>query len=94
VLSAHRHTDDEITHHVHHRVVAEVALRAEEARAPPEVHLAADDAAAHPPGADAERGLTVLDVAAEGRPDPGRDEPVRARLHRRENDRGGRRKNE
>ena len=85
VGAADRNPDDEVTHQVHDGVVAEVALGPEEARAPAEVRFAADDPGTHSTSAHAERGLSVLDAAAERRSDPRCDEPIRARLHRREN---------
>src|SRR5258706_1598159 len=48
--AADGHTNDEIAHPINDAVVAKVVRRAEEARAPAEVELRADDALAH--GAD------------------------------------------
>ena len=86
--------DDQVAHQVHDGVAAEVALRAEEARAPSEVRFTADDPRTHAASADADGRLAILDAAAECRPDPRRDESVRARLHRRQHHRCCRGKNE
>src|SRR6266545_5110406 len=45
--AADGHTNDEIAHHVNDAVVAEVVRGPEEARAPAEVELCADDALSH-----------------------------------------------
>src|SRR6185295_8132574 len=74
-----RDADDQVAHEVHHAVVAEVVLRAEEARAPAEVELAADDALTHRAGVDAEPGAAVVEAAAAVRRYPWGYETIRAR---------------
>jgi len=64
--AADRHADDDVAHQVQDAVIAEVVLRAEEARVVPEVHFPAHDASAHAPGADAEGPAAVVEAAPEG----------------------------
>ena len=52
--AADRHAEDDVAHEIDDGVVAEVVLRAEEARAVAEVEFAADDARAHGAGVHAE----------------------------------------
>src|SRR5262249_43558996 len=83
VRTADRHADDDVAHQVDDAVIAEVALRAEEARAPAEVQFAADDAGAHRARVDAEASAAVIEAAPTVGGYPGADEPVRSRDRRR-----------
>src|SRR5262249_17474925 len=87
VRPADRYADDDVAHQIEHAVVAEVVVRPEETRIPPEVYFAADDPCAHSATADAEGRAAVVDIAAECRANPRRDESIRACLRWREHDR-------
>ena len=94
VRTTNGHADDHVAHEVQHAVVAEVGLRAEEARVIAEVDFAADHAGSHSARAHAERSAAVIDAAAERRSDPRRYPAIRSRLHRREDERHRRGENQ
>src|SRR5262249_42690037 len=84
VRTADGHAYDHVTHQVQHAVIAEVGLRAEEARVVPEVDFAANDSAAHGARAHAERAAAVVNAAAEGGTNPWNHPTIRSCLSRRE----------
>src|SRR5262249_30372286 len=64
---------DHVRHQIDRRVMTEIVLRTEEAGTVSEVHLSADDAAAHPAAGDTDTRARVIDVTSELSAGPGTD---------------------